>query len=31
MYGHTGSQAPRWSAAAKEMSTMLRVLRVLAR
>ncbi len=31
MYGHTGSQAPRLSAAAKEMLTMLRVLRVLAR
>jgi len=31
MYGHTGSQAPRLSAAAKEMITMLRVLRVLAR
>jgi len=31
MYGHTGSQAPRLSAAAKELLTMLRVLRVLAR
>jgi pimeloyl-ACP methyl ester carboxylesterase len=31
MYGHTGSQTPRWSAAAKEMATMVRVLRVLAR
>jgi pimeloyl-ACP methyl ester carboxylesterase len=31
MYGHTGSQTPRLSVAAKEMITMLRVLRVLAR
>ena len=31
MYGHTGSKAPRWSAAAKEMITMVRVLRVLGR
>ena len=31
MYGHTGSQTPRWSVAAKELVTMLRVLRVLAR
>lgn len=31
MYGHTGSQAPRWSAAAKELITMVRVLRVLSR
>jgi pimeloyl-ACP methyl ester carboxylesterase len=31
MYGHTGSNAPRLSAAAKEMITMVRVLRVLAR
>ena len=30
MYGHTGSQTPRLSAAAKELITMLRVLRVLA-
>lgn len=31
MYGHTGSQTPRLSAAAEEMVTMVRVLRVLAR
>ena len=31
MYGHTGAQSPRWSAAAKELATMLRVLRMLAR
>ncbi len=31
VYGHTGSQLPRPSAAAREMLTMLRVLRVLAR
>ena len=31
MYGHTGSKAPRLSAAAKEMITMVCVLRVLAR
>lgn len=31
VYGHTGSQLPRPSAALKEMITMLRVLRVLAR
>lgn len=30
MYGHTGAQAPRLTAAAKEALTMLRVLRVLA-
>jgi pimeloyl-ACP methyl ester carboxylesterase len=31
MYGHTGSQTPRLSAAVKELVTMMRVLRVLAR
>lgn len=31
IYGHTGSQAPPLSAAVKEMITMVRVLRVLAR
>jgi pimeloyl-ACP methyl ester carboxylesterase len=30
LYGHTGSQAPKLTAAAKEMLTMVRVLRVLA-
>ena len=30
LYGHTGSQLPRIGAAAKELRTMLRVLRVLA-
>ena len=31
MYGHTGAHAPRLSAAARELATMVRVLRVLAR
>ncbi|MDX2086406.1 MAG: hypothetical protein SFX73_01095 [Kofleriaceae bacterium] len=31
LYGHTGSQLPRLGAAARELATMLRVLRVLAR
>lgn len=31
LYGHTGAQAPRLSAAVGELRTMLRVLRVLAR
>lgn len=30
LYGHTGAQAPRLSAAARELVTMIRVLRVLA-
>ncbi|MDB4953813.1 MAG: hypothetical protein JWO36_1382 [Myxococcales bacterium] len=30
LYGHTGSQLPKLTAAAKELATMLRVLRVLA-
>lgn len=31
LYGHTGAQTPRLSAAAKELRTMVQVLRVLAR
>jgi pimeloyl-ACP methyl ester carboxylesterase len=31
LYGHTGSAMPKLSAAARELATMLRVLRVLAR
>jgi pimeloyl-ACP methyl ester carboxylesterase len=31
LYGHTGAQTPKLSAAAKELATMLRVLRVFAR
>ena len=31
MYGHTGAHAPRVTTAARELATMLRVLRVLAR
>ena len=31
LYGHTGARAPRLAAAARELRTMARVLRVLAR